>query len=57
MIAFGKEIYSLTRYYELLLLRPVTRRLDFCRLPGPVFDPPLLLLRGDECGLIFLSSG
>ena len=57
MIAFGKEIYSLTRYYELLLLRPVTRRLDFCRLPGPVFDPPLLLLRGDECGLIFLNSG
>ena len=29
-------------------------RLDFRRLPGPVFDPPL---SGDECGLIFPNSG
>ena len=29
-------------------------RLDFHRLPGPVFDPPR---RGDECGLIFPNSG
>ena len=28
-------------------------RLDFHRLPGPVFDPP----RRDECGLIFPNSG
>ena len=28
-------------------------RLDFRRLPGPV----LILLRGDECGLIFPNSG
>ena len=29
-------------------------RLDFRRLPGPVFDPPR---REDECGLIFPNSG
>ena len=28
-------------------------RLDFRRLPGPVFDPP----RRDECRLIFPNSG
>ena len=33
-------------------------RLDFRRLPGPVFDPPRReALSGDECGLIFPNSG
>ena len=33
-------------------------RLDFRRLPGPVFDPPRReSLSGDECGLIFPNSG
>ena len=34
-------------------------RLDFRRLPGPVFDPPRKekALSGDECGLIFPNSG
>ena len=33
-------------------------RLDFRRLPGPVFDPPRKeTLSGDECGLIFPNSG
>ena len=33
-------------------------RLDFRRLPGPVFDPPRReTLSGDECGLIFPNSG
>ena len=31
-------------------------RLDFHRLPGPVFDPPRRERR-DECGLIFPNSG
>ena len=30
-------------------------RLDFRRLPGPVFDPPRR--EGDECGLISPNSG
>ena len=34
-------------------------RLDFRRLPGPVFDPPRgeTALSGDERGLIFPNSG
>ena len=39
-------------------------RLDFRRLPGPVFDPPRkerdecgMSVSGDECGLIFPNSG
>ena len=33
-------------------------RLDFRRLPGPVFDPPRReALSGDECWLIFPNSG
>ena len=41
-----------------------TARLDFRRLPGPVFDPPRkerdecgMSVSGDECGLIFPNSG
>ena len=51
--------FSLKFYFE----RGVFR-LDFRRLPGPVFDPPhppplliLPALSGDECGLIFPNSG
>ena len=39
-------------------------RLDFRRLPGPLFDPPRkerdecgMSVSGDECGLIFPNSG
>ena len=42
---------------SIILLRE-NLRLDFRRLPGPVFDPPRReTLSGDECGLIFPNSG
>ena len=41
--------------FNLLLTFCILTRLDFRRLPGPVFDPPRR--EGDECGLIFPNSG
>ena len=40
-------------YFTHLVCQRPFARLDFRRLPGPV----LILLRGDECGLIFPNSG
>jgi len=54
-LCFEFHLYVSLWLLEVLLC---SRRLDFLRLPGPVFDPPRReTLSRDECGLIVPNSG
>ena len=54
---YFKQYYLFPLSFLFLVCTPATR-LDFRRLPGPVFDPPRReTLCRDECGLIFPNSG